>query len=808
MARILIVAEKPAQAREYAAALNVNKKGQGYLENDQYIITWCVGHLLELEKPEAYMDLDRVGRRWSLQRLPVLPGIGDFRHQVKAGTSKQYQVLQKLLQANEVSTVICGTDADREGQLLFQEVWDKVGCNKPLLRLWISSLTKEAIREGMSNLLDASDVRGLASASYGRAYADWDFGMNLTEGFTALFGSFDTLRKKPNVISIGRVQTPTLALIVKREWEIEQFVPEEYFDVVALFAGEQGEYSGHWFDPESENKRLTDRQKAEHIVNKTLGQIGNVAKTNRKKFSEPPPLLFDLTGLTVAASKKHGYSAEKVLELAQSLYEKKAITYPRTDCVYLSKDMIPKLKNHLMALQHEPYLEYVDEASGYGVPTGKRIINTITAHHAIIPTTEKIDPRKLSDPERHIYDLIARRFLAVWFPPAEFEQTEIITVTTGEYFQTKGKTLLSPGWKKVYDSEEKNDEKDEVQSLPQLAQGDNVLTKEVRCEEKSTKPPKRYTQGDLLKAMEAAGKQIEDDLLRQQMKGKGIGTVATRPAIIENLIQRGYISQEQKTLRPTDKGTQLISLIQDRLKEASLLISPEMTGQMEYHLAQVEKGKLALASYMREVEEAVVRIINELRSYERKHGKTPLALAPIKSDKRKKSTEKKSKQVSVKDKRKVREKDVGRGKVTSQGEKQQISTGTQNEVRPDIEKAGQKERKHSDTKNIEIHNEKNNVDRDNQAKDSLGMCPSCGSEIIEGHKGYGCSNWKSGCRFVVWKTPICGKVLTRTQIKSLLKKGKTPLIKGFVSQSGKPFTASLIWSDAANGKLKFDFGNN
>ena len=348
------------------------------------------------------------------------------------------------------------------------------------------------------------------------------------------------MRKKPSVISIGRVQTPTLALIVRREWEIEQFVAETYFEVKATFAAGQGEYSGRWFDPGQENKRLTDRQAAENIAAKTKGQPGKIIKVEQKEISEAPPLLFDLTSLTVTVSKRYGFSAEKVLELAQSLYEKKAITYPRTDCAYLPADLIPKLPAHLQAVRREPYLESAGEALKLGVPRGKRVINAVTAHHAIIPTTEKINPEKLSAAEGNLYDLIVRRFLAVWFPAARYQQTEIVTEAAQELFRTKGKILLSPGWKKVYHFED----------------------------------------------LEEPGKK-------------------------------------------TNKGR-----YKDRLPQAGLLISVEMTGQLEYDLAQVEKGELALEKYMGEVEGAVIRILNGLRTYEQQHGKTPLALATVKDTKK------------------------------------------------------------------------------------------------------------------------------------------------------------------------------
>ncbi len=794
MGRTLIVAEKPAQAREYARTLGVRGKRDGFLENEHYVITWCFGHLMELERPEAYMDLDQVGRRWSLQRLPVLPGSHEFRRVVKASARQQYQVIEQWLKAQEIEQVICGTDADREGQLLFQEVWDTVGCQKPLARLWVSSLTTEAIQDGLNRLRSGESVAGLAAAGYGRSFADWDFGMNLTEGFTALFGSFDSVRKKPNVISIGRVQTPTLALIVEREWEIERFVAEPYFEVNSEFTATQGNYVGKWFKPGEQGHRLTDRQVAEAIVAKTQGNPGIIVKLEQKEVSEPPPLLFDLTSLTITASKRYNLSAERVLQVAQSLYEKKAITYPRTDCPYLPADLVVKLPAHLQAVRQGPYLKIAEEAARHDVPSGKRVIQAISAHHAIIPTTEKLALARLTDEEQKLYDLIVRRFLAIWFPAARFEQTEVVTEVANEPFRTKGKVMLSQGWKQVYATDDEPAARtkdggavdDENAALPPLKIGEAIQTTRVYIEEKTTKPPKRFTQGDLLKAMETAGKQIDDETLRQQLKGKGLGTVATRPAILENLLERGYIVQEQKVLKATAKGSELIRLIREQLPQARLLISAEMTGQMEFDLARVEKGELDLNRFMFSVAEAIGGIIEELRSFERIHGKTPLALGPA-GVRNKTGTSRKV--GAVRKAGKTAESDIGRTKVS-------------------------RKRRQAPPNNLTAPSENQNTitastpTTNSEPRTSilaLGTCPRCGESVIEGKKGYGCANWRAGCHFVVWKNPICGKVLTPNQIKSLLKKGKTPLIKGFKAKNGQSFAAYLTWEDKTNGTLKFEF---
>ncbi|WP_434512844.1 DNA topoisomerase 3 [Desulfitobacterium sp. AusDCA] len=808
MGKILIVAEKPSQAREYAKTLDVKGKGDGFLHNEHYIITWCIGHLLELDRPEEYMDIEKVGKRWGLHRLPVLPQIQNFKHQVKASTRSQYQVLVKLLKSPEIDHVICGTDADREGQLLFQEIWDTVQCQKPLKRLWISSLTGEAIREGMNKLQREEEVKGLAQAGYGRSYADWDFGMNLTEGFTSLFGSFDPVRKKPNVISIGRVQTPTLALVVEREWEIEQFNPIQYCEVEADFEANAGRYTGKWIDdptkqeekaeldmkPNRQASELTehglDRIRAEEIAAKVKGKQGSIYSIEAKEIQEPHPLLFDLTSLTVAASKRFGMSAEQVLKTAQSLYEKKAITYPRTDCNFLPPDILPKLPAHLQALRIEPYKAWVEEAVKKDLPKGKRVINQITAHHAIIPTTERVSPEKLSSDEGKLWDMIVRRFLGIWFPPARYETTVVLTQVEGEYFRTRGKVLLELGWKdllgdtadedtsnqpkrrrgKSKKREEGEDGEADFVNLPILSNGESIKTLKAVIKEKETKPPKRYTQGDLLKAMENAGKKVEDELLQQQLKGKGLGTVATRPAIIENLLDRGYLLQEHRTLHPTEKGKELIRLIKEELPKAQLLVSAEMTGQMEYELSQVEQGKQELTNYMVQVENAIREILNELKVFQSAFGKRPLALAPVKSKSKTAKTELKTDKAG----RKVL------GRKTTPKDKEQ------NELKD--QKAKQEEAVQAQA-----------------LREVLGSCPLCGGEIVEGNKGYGCMNYRQGCSFVVWKTPICGKVLTPAQMKKLLSKGKTDLIKGFRSKTGKNFSAYLVWQEAGSSQLKFMF---
>lgn len=803
MGKTLIIAEKPAQGRAYAKALGMRGKGEdGFIANDRYVITWCIGHLLELEKPEMYMDAEKAGKGWSLARLPVLPAAGSFRYALKSQTSKQYQVIARLLKDPGITDVICGTDADREGQLLFQEVWDRVKCQKPLQRLWVSSLTDEAIREGMAKLRPASSVEGLAAAGYGRAFADWDFGMNLTEGFTALFGSYDRVRKKPNVISIGRVQTPTLALVVEREEEIDRFQVLKFYEVKGCFEAASGSFSGVWVNLTSGTTRILEKQTAEELAYKVSGNSGKIEKLTEREVQEVHPLLFDLTSLTISASKRYGFGAERVLNIAQSLYEKKAITYPRTDCNYLPADILPKLPAHLQALDQEPYCIWVKDAQKLGLPSGKRVINQISAHHAIIPTTEKVKIEHLTPDESKLYDLIVRRFLAVWFPPARYRQTEVWTEVVGERFQTKGKILIDSGWKAIYslsDQDEKQnlaaeqsvdtvstgkrssarngadrpaasgaartadpsekgggESEDTCTSLPQLIVGTPVRASETQVIEKDTKPPKRYTQADLLKAMESAGKQVEDETLRQQLKGKGLGTVATRPAIIGNLLDRGYLLEEQKVLKPTAKGLELIRLIRGRLPRASVLVSAEMTGQMEYDLSLVGQGALSLVQYMASIEETICQIIEELREFERINGKVPLALAPPVSAKAANHSQ--------------RPKRAGRTTKTEAV-------------------------KGSDTES----------EHPAQGAVSLGKCPLCAGEIIEGTKGYGCANWRQGCKWVIWKSPVCGKVLTPAQLKSLLKRGQTPLIKGFRSKSGRPFAAYLVWEDKQSGKLKFKF---
>src|SRR5215216_5810869 len=551
--KTLVIAEKPSVARDIVAALpgsfDSNKE---FYEGDDYVVTYAVGHLLELNPPEDY---DERFKKWRMDDLPIIPD--DFRVRPRdAKSKKQLSVIHKLLKREDVDHVINACDAGREGELIFTHVYETSGVDKPVDRLWISSMTKQAIREGFESLRPGKQLEPLREAARSRSEADWLVGMNATRAATIRGRAW-----VGGVVSIGRVQTPTLALIVKREREIQAFVPEPYWLVHATF---DPRYQGLWF--EGEETRLKDGKRAEEIVEKVKGKPGKVESVERKEQSERAPLLYDLTSLQRDANRRFGFSARRTLSAAQSLYEgKKAITYPRTNSRFLSGDLVPQLKPTAATLV--PIAEYADGARYVlaldQLPLG-RVVNDakVDDHHAIIPTDVRHDVHTFTPDEKRIFDLVARRFLAVFHPPARYARTTVVTLVEEERFRTRGKVTLDAGWRGVYGLEadadrQRQDEEDaEGGELPALEQGQKVRCVEAESERKETRPPPRYTEATLLSAMETAGKLIDDDELREAMKERGLGTPATRAETIETLIRREYVERAGKDLQAKPKGLQ------------------------------------------------------------------------------------------------------------------------------------------------------------------------------------------------------------------------------------------------------------
>ena len=610
-----------------------------FLESDDYVITWAVGHLVQLADPEEY---DEKWKKWKMADLPIVPPDGFRLRPRDPKSKKQLKLIETLLKREDVARVVNACDAGREGELIFAYTYESTfgvsptdpNAPKPVERLWISSMTKQAIREGFEKLRPGEQLHPLESAARARSEADWLVGMNATRAATIRGRAW-----VGGVVSLGRVQTPTLAIIVRREREIQAFVPQPYWLVHASF---DPRYEGLWFDPQKADDKdtptgqetwLKEAERAEEIVTKVSGKTGTVDSVERKEQSERAPLLYDLTSLQRDANRRFGFSARRTLQAAQSLYEgKKAITYPRTSARFLSGDLVPQLKPTAATLVDIP--EYETAARFVlrleQLPLG-RVVNDakVDDHHAIIPTDVEHDLSTFSPDERRIFDLVARRFLAVFHPPARYARTTVVTVVEDQRFRTRGKVTLEAGWRGVYGLEadaESKEEDPESAELPQLEKGQPVRVVSAESEAKETRPPPRYTEATLLSAMETAGKLVDDEELREAMKERGLGTPATRAETIETLIRREYIERVGKDLAPTPKGLQVITMLEEHQ-----LTSPELTGDWEKRLGDIEHGKGDKREFIDGIEEftkATVEAIAALDKEKLRPERVELGLCP------------------------------------------------------------------------------------------------------------------------------------------------------------------------------------
>jgi len=584
----LCIAEKPSVARDLAQILGATTRRDGYLEGPEYCVTWVFGHLCSLKDPEDYLPN---WKYWKLEDLPIIPAQFGIKLREDEGAKKQFQVIEKLISsASEV--INCG-DAGQEGELIQRWVLLKAKCSVPVKRLWISSLTEEAIKQGFSKLRDASEFDTLFAAGNARAVGDWMLGINGTRLYTKKYG------KEKMTLSVGRVQTPTLAMIVQRQKEIDAFKSEEYWELKTLYRN-------------TEFTCQIDRLKTETKALKGLEYIQNklfeVIDFEQKEGKEGNPRLYDLTGLQVDANKRYGKSAEETLNIVQSLYEKKLVTYPRVDTTYLSEDLHPKIPEILRGLKD--YSRFTESILSSPIPKSKSIFDNekITDHHAIIPTG--IYPNGLNEEERKIYDLIARRFISAFYPECRISTTTVIGKVDELNFKATGKQLVFLGWKSVYEelkdesSSKKTDEEDKI--LPLFTVGETG-PHEPFIHKGKTSPPKYFTEATLLRAMESAGKLVENEEMREIMKENGIGRPSTRASIIETLFKRKYIEKKKKNIIATETGIHLIDTIQN-----DLLKSPELTGQWEYKLRQIEKGKFTGLQFKEELSKMVRTIVDEV----------------------------------------------------------------------------------------------------------------------------------------------------------------------------------------------------
>ncbi len=817
MSKSLIIAEKPSVAADIARALGGFTKHADYFENDEYVISSAVGHLLEIAAPEQF-EVKR--GKWSFAHLPVIPPHFDIHPIVKS--QERLKVLTRLIKRKDVETLINACDAGREGELIFRLIAQHAKAKQPIRRLWLQSMTPAAIREAFQQLRDDRQMIPLADAARCRSEADWLVGINGTRAMTA----FNSRDGGFFLTTVGRVQTPTLAIVVEREDKIRRFVPRDYFEVRASFSVEAGEYEGRWFDPqfkkgddpEHRAERLWERARAEAIVAECAGKRGTVTEET-KPSTQMAPALFDLTSLQREANGRFGFSAKTTLSIAQALYEKhKALTYPRTDSRALPEDYIGTVAKTMEALEDLPAMApFARQVSANGwVKPNKRIFDNtkVSDHFAIIPTLQT--PKSLSDAEQRIYDLVVRRFLAVFFPPAEYLLTTRITVVASHNFRTEGRVLVNPGWLAIYGREEggtgsagKSDA-----TLVAVRKGEDALARAVEILALTTRPPARYNEGTLLSAMEGAGKLVEDDELREAMAEKGLGTPATRASIIEGLIAENYLIRDGKELIPTPKAFQLLTLL--RGLGVQELTMPELTGEWEYKLAQMERGRLDRATFMDEIAEVTRRIVERAKNYQSDtvpgdyatlRTPCPKCGAVVQENYKRFACTKCDFSIS---------KHPG-GRTFQLDEVEQLLTertlgplqGFRSRLgRPfaailKITPEFKLEFDFGQSRADEAGNEEP-VDFSGQAV--LGPCPKCGAGVYEHGLSYVCEKSvgpERSCDFRSGKI-ILQQEIAAEQMQRLLNEGRTDLLTGFVSsRTRRKFKAFLV--RGTDGKIGFEF---
>jgi len=603
MGKTLVLAEKPSVAKDIARILGCRQGGEGCMTGDRYIVTWALGHLVTLADPETY---SKEYKTWSLESLPMLPS--KMQLVVIKETSRQFGIVQGLLKRADVTDIVIATDAGREGELVARWILIKAGCKKPAKRLWISSQTDKAVRDGFQNLRPADDYYNLFLSAEARSEADWLVGLNVTRALTC---------KHNASLSAGRVQTPTLAMIVAREQEIKNFVPKEYYNIKAQFAG----FSATWIGSGGQT-RLFDRADAEAVLERVSGKQGVVSEIQKQYKHKPPPAAYDLTELQRDANRRFAYSAKETLSVMQSLYEHhKLLTYPRTDSRYITDDIVPTLPDRLRSIAIGPYKDLAQPLAKMRPLQTRYIVdnNKVSDHHAIIPTDEPVNLAYLSPVERNIYDLVVRRFLAVLMPAFEYEETKLTVLVGKEKFSAKGKIIRAPGWKAAYGQTTDEDDDDEdsdvkEQTLPQMQQGNRLDIKSCALVPGKTKPPARYNEATLLTAMEnPGGKEMSAELRAILKTTSGLGTPATRADIIEKLFSSFCIERRGKEIVPTSKGIQLVDLAPKDLTSA------ELTAKWEQELALISKGKGQKSAFLTQMREYASRLVSAVAASEAKY---------------------------------------------------------------------------------------------------------------------------------------------------------------------------------------------
>ena len=709
------IAEKPSVAKEIADIVGAKTKKDGYYEGNGYRVTWTFGHLCTLKEPHEYTPQ---WKSWSLWTLPMIPPRFGIKLIPDKGIEKQFAIIEKLMSEAE-AVINCG-DAGQEGELIQRWVMQKAGCKCPVYRLWISSLTEESIREGFASLKRQEEFNTLYEAGLSRAIGDWLLGINATRLYTIKYG------QSRQVLSIGRVQTPTLALIVNRQLEIDNFVSQPYWELKTIYRDTVFSVT---------KGRFSTVEEGEVFLQQVQGGPFEVVDIAKKQGKESPPRLFDLTSLQVECNKKFAYSAEDTLKLIQSLYEKKVTTYPRVDTTFLSDDIYPKVPNILQVLQtSQVYEPLINPLWRSNLPKSKKVFDNskVTDHHAIIPTN--VRPSNLTDNERKVYDLVVRRFIAAFYPDCRVATTTVLGKVGNIEFKATGKQIIEPGWRIVFekekDVEKEEKDTDEERVLPDFVKGESG-PHEPALGEKWTQPPKYYTEATLLRAMETAGRLVENDELRDALKENGIGRPSTRAAIIETLFKRNYIRKERKNLLATQTGIELIAIIHEEL-----LKSAELTGIWENKLCRIERNEYRAKDFLEELKLMVAEIVNKVKHDQAVRSitiQTPLGVQASNTEKEKNDT-------ITKKGRKVKEKKKNEG-LSSRKEDTQ-------------------------GKSIQV------------IQSEPILCPVCGKGyIVKGKTAYGCSDWKDGCNFRL-SFDEYGENLVDSDLKIIVQKFRDSMAGG------------------------------
>ncbi|MGV8869796.1 MAG: DNA topoisomerase III [Janthinobacterium svalbardensis] len=822
MTKTLIIAEKPSVANDIAKTLGGFTKHDEYFESDEYVLSSAVGHLLEIAVPEEF-DVKR--GKWSFAHLPMIPPY--FALNPIAKTEARLKVLNKLIKRKDVTTLINACDAGREGELIFRLIAQNAKAKQPVKRLWLQSMTPGAIRDGFSHLRSDEEMLPLADAARCRSEADWLIGINGTRAMTA----FNSKEGGFYLTTVGRVQTPTLSIVVEREDKIKKFVPRDFWEVRAEFVCAAGIYEGRWLDtkfkkdendPEKRAERLWSKTAADSIATACRGRQGIVTEESKPTTSMAPGL-FDLTSLQREANSRFGFSAKNTLGLAQALYEKhKVLTYPRTDSRHLPEDYIPTVLQALETVKdNSNYHQFAKQIIDKGwVKPNKRIFDNtkISDHFAIIPTT--IAPKNLSEPEQKLYDLVTRRFMAVFFPPAEFQVTTRYTEVSGHQFKTEGKVMTNPGWLAIYGKEASTDADKESNgngNLVPVAKGEKVQTESVNANGLVTKPPARFTEATLLSAMEGAGKLIDDDELRDAMAGKGLGTPATRAATIEGLLTERYLIREGRELIPTAKASQLMTLLKGL--GVNELTAPELTGEWEYKLSQMEKGKISREEFMREIAQMTQIIVKRAKEYDNDtipgdyatlETPCPNCSGVVKENYRRFACTKCEFSMS---------KTPGSRQFEIAEVEQLLKDRTIGPLQGFRSKMGRpfaailRIVRDEEIKNFKLEFDfgQNDESEDGEGVDftgqtPVGPCPKCNAGVYEMGLAYVCEHSMAKpktCDFRSGRIILQQEILPE-QMAKLLNDGKTDLLPGFVSQrTRRPFKAFLV--RGKDGKVSFEF---